>query len=221
MIPAIVRGQPRSMRSTIVQAVRHIAYVTALTFAMPSAAQGQVAGPSADGGLRADAAEQADPFVRRGWHLELGGHGALEAWNYNGSHEEMYGWRAGLTYGLGNGVTLTAGGPLYYVSQRGVDGFLLGATFGIRGRVYRKGRLSAFLEVELGISESDTLVPPRGTRFNYVALGGAGATLRLRPGLHLLTGLKWIHVSNNGLAGRHRNPDIEAVGPHAALLVGF
>jgi hypothetical protein len=81
--------------------------------------------------------------------------------------------------------------------------------------------VSLFLEGEVGVSESDTYVPPRGTRFNYVALGAAGATIRLRPGLHLLTGMKLLHVSNNGLAGRNRNPDIEAVGPHASVLIRF
>ena len=162
-----------------------------------------------------------DPFVTRGWHLELGGHVALETWNYNGSHEEMSGFRTGLTYGLGNGITLIAGGSLYYVDQRGVDGCLLAATIGVRGRVYRRGRLSLFIEGEVGTSEADTFVPPRGTRFNYLASGGVGTTIRLRSSLHLLAGLKWIHVSNNGLAGRHRNPDIEAVGPHASLLIRF
>jgi hypothetical protein len=39
--------------------------------------------------------------------------------------------------------------------------------------------------------------------------------------VHFLAGLKCIHVSNNGLAGRHRNPDIEAVGPQASVLVRF
>jgi hypothetical protein len=193
--------------------------VLAATPAWLSTAQAQVTPPTS--GSAAQTRDDLDPFVLRGWHLELGGHGALETWNYNGSHEEMYGWRGGLTYGLGKGLVLTAGGPLYYVSQRGVDGWLVGAAFGVRGRVYRKQRVSAYLEFEVGISESDTSVPPRGTRFNYVALGGAGTTIRLRRGIHLLTGLKWIHVSNNGLAGRHRNPDIEAVGPNAALLIAF
>jgi hypothetical protein len=162
-----------------------------------------------------------DPFGRRGWHLELGGHAALETWNYNISHEELFGMRAGLSYGLGKGIALLAGGSLYYVDQRGVDGCLLDATIGIRTRVYRRGRVALFLEGEVGVSESDTYVPPRGTRFNYVALGAAGATIRLRPGLHLLTGMKLLHVSNNGLAGRNRNPDIEAVGPHASVLIRF
>lgn len=200
------------MRSTIVHAVRRVAAVAVLLLQVAPPTSAQTATGTTD---------EPGPFVKRGWHLELGGHGALETWNYNISHEEMVSIRTGLTYGLRDGLLLTVAWPLYYVDQRGVDGYLLGATCGIRGRVYRRGKLAAFLEIEFGISEADTSVPPRGTRFNYLALGGAGATIRLRPGFHLLAGLKWVHVSNNGLAGRDRNPDIEAVGPHAALLIGF
>ena len=175
---------------------------------------------SAQPPARADAAA-ADAFATDGWHLELTAAGAIEAWNYNISHEELYGLTAGLTYGLGNGIVLIARSPLYYVSQRGVDGFLFGGTFGIRGRIYRRQRVSVFVEFEVGLSESDTQVPPRGTRFNYLALGSAGATIRIRGSVHLLAGLKWIHVSNNGLAGRDRNPDIEAIGPAVGVLLGF
>jgi hypothetical protein len=34
-------------------------------------------------------------------------------------------------------------------------------------------------------------------------------------------GATFLHISNNGREGRGRNPDIEAVGPHAALTVTF
>jgi hypothetical protein len=162
-----------------------------------------------------------DPFARRGWHLEMGTHGALETWNYNGSHEEMLSAYTGFTYGLGRGIVLKVGSPLYYVWQRGTDGWLLGGTWGVRGRIVERRRWSLFWEFEVGVSEADTYVPPRGTRFNYLALGGSGVTVRVRPGVHLLGGLRWVHVSNNGLAGRDRNPDIEAVGPTVGLLVGF
>lgn len=208
------------MRSMIVQTVYLVALALGFVCAPVSMADGQtVSGTSSSRSGTEGSAD--DPFERRGWHLELGGHAAIETWNYNISHENLCGMRTGLTYGLGNGMTLTAGWPLYYVSQRGVDGYALGANAGLRGRVYRRGRLSFFLEFEVGISEADTEIPPRGTRFNYLALGGGGATIRLRGGVHLLSGLKWIHVSNNGLAGRSRNPDIEAVGPHASLLIRF
>lgn len=196
------------MRSTIVHALAPLAAAASIALLDAPAASAQPADPG-------------DAFRRGGWHLELGGHAALETWNYNASHETMAGIRPGLAYGLRDGLTLVAGGPLYHVDQRGVDGWLFGVTGGVRGRIYRRQRLSVFVEFEVGISESDTFVPPRGTRFNYLALGGAGATIRLRDRAHLLTGLKWVHVSNNSLAGRHRNPDIEAVGLQAAVLIGF
>lgn len=163
----------------------------------------------------------SDPFADRGWNLELALHGAAETWNYNTSREEMYGLSLGLTYGLTRGLQLTARAPLYYVSQRGVDAMLLGVSTGVRGRVYRRGRVGIFLEFDVGISEADTATPPRGTRFNYLACGGAGATITLRRDVHLLAAMRWVHVSNGGLAGRDRNPDIEAVGPGIGVLIGF
>ena len=179
--------------------------------AAPAHAQSATRGP----------APAADPFSRRAWNLELTGQGVLEAWNYNGSHEEIAGVTAGLTYGLRDGLMLIARSPLYHVWQRGVDAYLLGITTGVRGRVFGGGRVAGFVELEVGISQADTLIPPRGTRFNYLAVGGAGATVRLRSDVHVLTGLKWIHISNNGLAGRDRNPDIEALGLQIGVLLGF
>jgi hypothetical protein len=169
----------------------------------------------------AQPATRSDPFANGSWTLELSSHAAFETWNYNISHEEMYSLAAGITYGLRDGLVLTVTGPLYYVDQRGVDAWLLGVTAGVRGRFFRKGRVSAFWEAAAGVSEADTFTPPRGTRFNYLALGGAGALIEVRRGLHLLGAITWIHVSNNGLAGRHRNPDIEAVGPRIGVQVGF
>jgi hypothetical protein len=162
-----------------------------------------------------------DPFARRAWALELSGQVELEAWNYNLNHEEIYGVAPGFTYGLGRGVVLTAAGPLSYVSQRGVDGCVLGGTIGVRGRVYRRAAVSVFWEFGVGLSQADTIVPPRGTRFNYIAQGGGGVTIGLGRGLHALVGLRWIHFSNNGLAGRDRNPDIEAIGVHVGVLMPF
>jgi hypothetical protein len=162
-----------------------------------------------------------DPFERRGWHLELGARGALEAWNYNTSYERLAGIEPGLTYGLRDGLVFTASWPLTYVSQRGVNGCIMGATFGVRGRLYRRPRWALFAGGELGVSDADTLVPPRGTRFNYLAIGTVGVTVRMRPGLHWLAGVDLVHISNAGYAGRNRNPDIEAIGPRVAVLVGF
>jgi hypothetical protein len=162
-----------------------------------------------------------DPFAPGRWHVEASLHGALEAWNYNVSHEELYGIAEGFTYGVRDGLALTLHQRVYYTSQRANDSWLLGLTFGVRGRVYRKGRASVFLQGDLGISDAAIAAPPRGTRFNYVALGSGGVVVRLRPRVHALAGLQLIHISNNGLKGPGRNPDIEAVGPTLGLIFGF
>jgi hypothetical protein len=171
--------------------------------------------------LPAAAQPAGDLFADRGWHLEISADLALETWNYNGNREEMYGVVTGFTYGLRDGLVFTASAPLYYVSQRGVDAFLLGGTFGVRGRLLRIRRATIFAEFQVGISQADTTTPPRGTRFNYLALGGAGVTVPVSRTVHVLAALKWVHVSNASLAGRDRNPDIEAVGPRVGLLIGF
>jgi len=163
----------------------------------------------------------ADPFARRGWHLEVSAHAASETWTYNVSHETLFGVAAGVTYGLRDGVVFIASGPLYYVDQRGADAYLLGATFGVRRRIYRARRASAYLEIDVGVSKADAITPPKGTQFNYLAAAAAGASVRLRDGLHLLAALRWIHVSNASLAGPSRNPNTEAIGPQVGVLIGF
>jgi hypothetical protein len=162
-----------------------------------------------------------DPFAARAWHFETEAIAALEAWNYNISHEELYGLSEGLTYGLKDGLMLRANQRFTYVSQRGEDAVLLGLTIGVRGRVYRRGRLTAFLQGDLGISYTAVATPPRGTRFNYQAVGGGGFLIGLRPRLHLVTTLQVFHLSNASLKGPSRNPDIEAIGPGIGLLIGF
>jgi hypothetical protein len=206
--------KPWSMPLTIAHGARVLAshLLTFLAIAiLASPAQAQIAGP-----LPAE-----DPFAKRGWHLELAGHGALEAWNYNISHEEMVGLIVGFTYGLREGLQFVTSWPMYYVSQRGVDAYLVGATIGVRGRVYGRERWAIFLEGKVGASDADTYVPPRGTRFNYLVLGGSGITVQLHRGVHGLAGLEWIHLSNGGHAGRSRNPDIEAIGVRLGVLMAF
>jgi hypothetical protein len=162
-----------------------------------------------------------DPFAEGRWHAEFAVQAALETWNYNPSHEELYGLIQGVTYGLNTGLVVTVRQRLFYVSQRANDSRVLGITAGLRGRVYRRGRASVFWQFDLGISDAAVAAPPGGTRFNYLALGGGGFTWRLNRRLKAVTALDLIHISNAGIAGPDRNPDIEAIGPTLGLLIGF
>ena len=171
---------------------------------------------------RAQAApDGADPLAAHRWHLETEAVAAIEAWNYNISHEGLYGLSEGVSYGVKNGLVLRANQRFAYVSQRAEDAVLLGLTIGVRGRLYRRGRFSAFLQGDLGISHTAIATPPRGTRFNYLAMGGVGALIGLLPRLHLVTTLQVIHISNASVKGPSRNPDIEAIGPSLGLLMRF
>ena len=206
-----IRHAPVGMRLTIAHRCQLVCLVAALALAAGAgAAHAQAPGVGNE-----------DPFGRHAWNLELGGHVAIETWNYNGSHETMYGMWPGFSYGLRRGLTLKVSWPLYYVEQRGADAYLLGATIGVRGRVAGSARAAMFWEFDVGVSKAESHTPPRGTQFNYLALGAVGFSTRIAPRTHLLATLRWVHLSNNGLAGRHRNPDIEAVGPQVGVLVGF
>lgn len=170
---------------------------------------------------RAQDTASGDPFAAHRWHFETALHGAFETWNYNVSHEELYGLTEGITYGIKDGLVMTANQRIYYVSQRANDSWLLGLTLGFRGRVYRRGRVSVFLEGDAGVSDAAIAAPPRGTRFNYLAVGSSGVVITVRPRVFALAGVQWIHVSNNSLKGPGRNPDIEAVGPVLGLAWAF
>lgn len=162
-----------------------------------------------------------DAFAKGRWRAEFLVEGAIEAWNYNPSHEELFGLVQGVTYGLRDGLVVMVRQRLFYVSQRRNDSRVLGITSGLRARVYRRGRTSGFLQFDLGISDAAVALPPGGTRFNYLAIGGGGVIVQLNRRLQAIAALEVIHISNAGLAGPDRNPDIEAIGPTVGVTIGF
>jgi hypothetical protein len=162
-----------------------------------------------------------DAFAKGRWRAEFLAQAALEAWNYNPSHEELYGLVQGVSYGVREGLLLIARQRLYYVSQRRNDSRVLGLSTGLRARVYKWRRTSAFLQFDVGISDAAVALPPGGTRFNYLAIGGGGLMMQINGRVHAVAALEVIHISNAGIAGHDRNPDIEAIGPAIGVSIGF
>ena len=126
-----------------------------------------------------------------------------------------------MTYGLRDGLVLLVRQRLFYISQRRNDSRLLGITSGLRGRVFRQGRTTGFVQFDVGVSDAAVALPPGGTRFNYLAIGGGGVTVQVNRRLQAIAALEVIHISNAGLAGNDRNPDIEAIGPSLGMTIGF
>ena len=162
-----------------------------------------------------------DAFTRGTWHFETEASAAFEAWNYNGSHEDLFGLTQAVTYGVGEGFALRGAQRFFYVSQRAEDAVLLGLTIGVRQRIGRHGRVTGFVQGDLGIAYTAIATPPRGTRFNYLAIGGGGVLIRTSPRVHVVTTALLTHISNASLKGPSRNPDIEALGVTVGMNLRF
>jgi len=172
------------------------------------------------GAAHAQSAEPG-PFTKGTWHFEADASAAFELWNHNISHEDLFGLTQAVTYGVGEGFAVHGAQRFLYISQRGEDAVLLGLTGGVRRRIGHPGRVTGFLQGDLGISYTAIATPPRGTRFNYLAIGGGGVLVRMSPRIHFVTTALLTHISNAGLRGRGRNPDIEALGATLGLNARF
>ncbi len=183
-------------------------------------------------GLAYAGQEEGTPSpLRRGTlGIEITGGVFIEAWNLNDGREALVEGRAAVWWTVIDNLTLLFEFHALRVFQDpSRAAFVNGFTPVARWHALKGGRhpvdalptWSAFVELGPGISWSDTRVPPRGSEFNYLALAGGGLMGRLGRQTHVLAGFRWVHLSNNSLEGRARNPDIEALGGYAGISVAF
>lgn len=173
--------------------------------------------------LRAGPAAGSDsppgPFARGTASVELAGLYQLESWDKNLATDRLVGGAvaAGVAWrdGWAALVELDIARAVHAGSR---DAGLVGLSGLVRWRGWHRGASAVFLEGGVGASTASAPVPPRGTRFNFVAQAGVGLLRSVRPGLAILAAGRWVHLSNGGLvAGHDRNPDLQAVGGYAAL----
>jgi hypothetical protein len=167
-------------------------------------------------------AASAPPVGRHAVGVELAGTTLGEAWNLNEGREWLAGGSAAAWWALHPRVTLRLelqGLRVYQHPER--DASVLGVLPTLRVRVAGRQPWMGFVELGPGFAWSTVAVPTRGTRFNYLALIGAGVTRRLAPRTEAVAGFRWLHLSNAGREGLERNPDIQALGPYAGIGFSF
>jgi hypothetical protein len=143
------------------------------------------------------------------WHLDGGAAGLVEAWDFNEAHESLAGVVAGVDRRVWKALAVRTEGVVLRVSQTRRDAWLRGFTIGVRNR-WPSRRVTPFVEMAAGLSDSTRPVPPSGTALNFLLVSGGGVEIPLgRVSLDL--GGRWFHVSNNGTGG-NRNPDIQTLG---------
>jgi hypothetical protein len=153
------------------------------------------------------------------WALEIGGAALREAWDYNLSDEDVGAVLATLFYRLSRDWALGVEFAGIGVHQERVPSVGVGG-FALMARWQRPlGAGSWFADAGAGLSYGSGIVPERGTRFNYIAQSSVGISRPLRTGLRMTAALMWLHLSNNGLASRARNPDIQALGVRVGVSI--
>lgn len=144
---------------------------------------------------------------------------AREAWDLNQSREHLVGAVAGAERRVWRGLAVRGELLVKRVSQHDGPTWLGGAALAARLSGRRRGA-APYAEIGGGWTTAGRPVPPSGTAANYVLLAGGG--LDLPAGDATLTlGLRWLHLSNNGRAGRHRNPDVQAIAASAGIAWRF
>jgi hypothetical protein len=164
------------------------------------------------------AASAPPAAIGRGW-VEVAGEVHREAWNYNVSDEDLFGGTAGLWYPAGTRWSIGAEATCVYVNQERVSSAPFAGVALILRRHFARRALTYFVEGGGGLSYAARFVPPRGTRFNYIFETGVGIIHPTSRYAHFIASLRFLHLSNNGLAGRDRNPDIEAFGLRLGVLL--
>ncbi len=163
--------------------------------------------------------DEATPFVRGCRALELTALYHVEAWDENQSRDTVAGVSLAFTYAFRDGWTLVGEAVGYRVDQPAPIPRLGGLLGLVRRRFYERGDVAVFADAGLGASYADAPVPTRGTRFNYLLQAGVGMTHRLTPRFGLVGHIRHLHLSNNGLAGSSRNPDIQSLGVQVGVLM--
>lgn len=144
--------------------------------------------------------------------VEIAGERYREAWNYNLSDEDLSGGSATVWYPGGPRWSIGVETLVLWVTQERVPSTPLAGIVLLGRREFPRGRISYFVEGGCGGSYAARFAPAGGTRFNYIAGGAAGFIHQTAGPAQLVASFRFFHLSNGGLAGSDRNPDIEAFG---------
>ncbi|MBI3265139.1 MAG: acyloxyacyl hydrolase [Acidobacteria bacterium] len=168
------------------------------------------------------AGEGQGPFDTQVTSIQFAGTMLVEAWDKNGSSETLGGGTITLGRAFRGHSMAMLEAIFLRVSEDGLpDPYLAGFSLVLRRRVYEAGPASVFVEGGPGISFADAPTPAGGTRVNYLIQTGFGTMVQVSPGTHVVLGARYLHVSNNSLAGRNRNPDIQTVGGYLGVILRY
>lgn len=162
------------------------------------------------------------PFRAGALGVQFAGMVGTEAWNLNGSHELVADGVFSVWWSFRPGMSLVAELHAMPVAQAVPrTAFITAFSPLVRVRILSRGETSIYVDGGVGVAWSDTAVPPRGTRFNFLIITSLGLTRQITRQTAAVASVRVVHLSNANRAGPDRNPDIEALGGYFGVCVGF
>ena len=101
------------------------------------------------------------------------------------------------------------------------DAMGIGVDAGLRYQFIEYRRLTLFAEIYTGVLYSHRDFPEDGSHLNFNLHGGVGATFRLHDDVHLIGGVRHLHISNARLRGEDENPSFDGPGAYVGVLFRF
>jgi len=113
-------------------------------------------------------------------------------------------------------------GGIWYHDQPGDNAFSGNASTVFRWHFMNEDRWSVFADVGIGLLASTDNVPSNGTSFNFTPRAALGYTRRIGTGqTRLVTGIRWLHISNAKIQGGDSNPGRDAPTVFFGVMIPF
>ena len=109
----------------------------------------------------------------------------------------------------------------YSFETEGQDIGAGGADLLFRWHVLARERFSLFLDAAGGGLYAEDEIPLGGTHYNWIARLGGGFTFELWDDVHLMSGVRYLHMSNGDRHGRPQNPSMDAVETFVGVMWTF
>ena len=168
-------------------------------------------------------ADRGPEFAQGTWTFQVYGSGAIGVDEGN-----VYRAHAGIGYYLLDDLSINFEGTGAYIDSDDPDGGRSAFTTGgagfsilLRWHFFKSddSRFTVYLEGGSGILYTAQDFPVGTNDINFASEVGLGLTYELTPGTRLMTGVRYMHISNAGLADSNRGYD--AVVLYAGLMCRF
>ena len=101
------------------------------------------------------------------------------------------------------------------------DSLGTGLNLGLRYHFFERERFSAFIDGIAGFFYANKNFPEGGTHFNFNEQLGLGVTYRINENMHLISGCRYIHISNARIRGADENPSFDGLGGYLGVMFTF